>query len=190
MTSILWNQNLENSIFRIYNNLPTKPMNIIEVGCFEGFGTLKLNKLLCQNNLSKITCVDPFDDVYVKGNTEFSDIDPIFVGQYDKFITNTLEIKDSIIIKKGYSDDILSSLPSKEYDFIYIDGDHSENAVYKDGVNAIRLIKNGGIILFDDYYWVHKSQVTKNGIEKFIQEFNNEIEVLFRGPVQCAILVK
>jgi predicted O-methyltransferase YrrM len=190
MTSILWNINLENSIKKIYTKLPTEPMNVIEVGCFEGFGTLKLNKLLCKNNLSKITCVDPFDDVYVKGNTEFSDIDPIFVGQYDKFANNTLPIKDNIIIKKGYSHHVLPNLPFKNYDFIYIDGDHSEDAVYNDGVNALNLIKSGGIILFDDYYWTHKSQITKNGIEKFISEFTEKITVLFRGPVQCAIMVK
>ena len=56
--------------------------------------------------------------------------------------------------------------------------------------SVIELIKNGGIILFDDYNWTHKTQVTKNGIEKFITEFNDKIIVLFRGPVQCAVKVK
>jgi len=192
MTSVLWNINLENSIRNIFSKLPLNenPMNIIEIGCFEGFGTLKLNELLCQHDSSKIVCVDPFDDEYVKGNLEFSDIDPIFIGQYDKFINNTQSIKDKITVEKGYSDDILPRLTAKSFDFIYIDGDHSENAVYKDGVNAFRLSKSGGIILFDDYYWIHKSQITKNGIEKFISEYQDKIIVLFRGPVQCGIKVK
>jgi predicted O-methyltransferase YrrM len=190
MTSILWNTNLEKSVRRIFNTLPTHPMNVVEVGCFEGFGTIKLIDLLCSNKSSKVVCVDPFDDMYVKGIDEFSDIDPIFCGQYDKFINNIQHIKDKVIVERGYSEKILTKLDSKNYDFIYIDGDHSENAVYKDGVNALRLIKSGGIILFDDYYWVHKSQVTKNGIEKFINEFNDQIVVLFRGPVQCAVMVK
>ena len=114
----------------------------------------------------------------------------MFIGQYNKFITNTNYIKDKIILERGLSNDVLPKLKKKYYDFIYIDGDHSENQVYLDGLNSIELIKNGGIILFDDYNWTHKTQVTKNGIEKFITEFNDKIIVLFRGPVQCAVKVK
>jgi len=190
MTSILWNVNLQNSVNKIYDKLPTHPMNVIEIGCFEGYGTLKLSEMFCTNQLSTITCVDPFEDVYVKGNTEFSDIDPIFIGQYDKFVNNTQDIKDKMVVYRDYSDNALPKLQKQNYDFVYIDGDHSENGVYKDGVNSFYLLKSGGIILFDDYYWQHKTQITKNGIEKFISEFNDKINVIFRGPVQCAVMVK
>ena len=134
--------------------------------------------------------IDPFDDCYVKGNSEFEDIDPLFRGQYSKFLKNTHAIREHVIIYRDYSDHVLPTLNKKNYDFIYIDGDHSEKGVYLDAINAYPLIKKEGIILFDDYNWQHKSQVTKNGIEKFIKEYENHITVLFRGPVQCAIQVK
>jgi predicted O-methyltransferase YrrM len=188
MTSLLWNTNLENSFHRIYKEKPSAVMNIIEIGSFEGYGTLKLHELFCQHKDSRITVIDPFDDCYVKGNEEFANIDPIFVGQYPKFLKNTERIKDSLIIHKDYSGNVLSGL-TKIYDFIYIDGDHSEKGVYEDGVNAFKITKSDGIILFDDYNWEHKTQVTKNGIEKFISEYQDKITVLFRGPVQCAVKV-
>ena len=188
--SVTWNTNLENSFNRIFNHKTENETHVIEIGCFEGYGTLKLNELFCSNKNSTITCIDPLEDLYVKNNEEFSDINPMFIGQYNKFITNTNYIKDKIILERGLSNDVLPKLKKKYYDFIYIDGDHSENQVYLDGLNSIELIKNGGIILFDDYNWTHKTQVTKNGIEKFITEFNDKIIVLFRGPVQCAVKVK
>ena len=40
-----------------------------------------------------------------------------------------------------------------EYDFIYIDGDHTASQTAKDGLNALPLLKSGGIIAFDDYTW-------------------------------------
>ena len=45
MTSILWNQNLENSFYNIYSTIVNSEIHVIELGCFEGFGTLKLNEL-------------------------------------------------------------------------------------------------------------------------------------------------
>lgn len=39
------------------------------------------------------------------------------------------------------------------YDFIYIDGDHTAPGVLFDAVNAVPLLKVGGLIAFDDYEW-------------------------------------
>jgi predicted O-methyltransferase YrrM len=189
MTSIHWNTNLQNSFHRIFNNIITTPTNIIEIGCFEGYGTLKLHELLGTHPNSKITCIDPWDDVYVKGNSEFSDIDPIFVNQYNTFMKNTSKIYDKLIIKRGYSTEELPKLDLLNYDFAYVDGDHSENQVYLDGKLLLPLMKSGSIILFDDYNWSHKTQRTSVGIERFISEYKDYINVIFRGPVQCAIKV-
>ena len=190
MTSINWNINLENSVKRIYNLKITDPTNIIEIGCFEGYGTLKLEELIGSHQESKIYCVDPWEEGYVLTNPQFADINPIFVGQWNKFQNITNRIKDKIIIKRGYSNDMLPTIPEGTIDFAYIDGDHSANQVYIDGKLNLPLMKYGGIILFDDYYWTHNGEVTQIGIEKFISEFADKIEVLFKGPVQCAVKLK
>jgi predicted O-methyltransferase YrrM len=190
MTSVSWNINLEKSFNTIFNNRITIKQTIIEIGCFEGYGTLKLHSLLGTHSESKIICIDPWDDCYVKNKGEFSDIDPIFVGQYDKFISNTISIKDKLDIKRGYSTDILKELEPKSIDFAYVDGDHSANQVYIDGCLLFPLMKQGGIILFDDYYWTHNNEITQIGIDRFINEYRESIDVLFIGPVQCAIKIK
>jgi predicted O-methyltransferase YrrM len=39
------------------------------------------------------------------------------------------------------------------FDFAYIDGDHSARAVLEDSVLVWRLLKPGGVLLWDDYLW-------------------------------------
>jgi predicted O-methyltransferase YrrM len=41
----------------------------------------------------------------------------------------------------------------EQYDFIYIDGDHTAYGVLKDAVAAFECLKVGGILAFDDYQW-------------------------------------
>ena len=83
-----------------------------------------------------------------------------------------------IIIKKGLSKEILLELHS-EYDFIYIDGDHSEAAVWVDAILSFNILKINGIIIFDDYEWNTDDKSPKKAIDRFIQEYNSKIKILF-----------
>ena len=59
--------------------------------------------------------------------------------------------------RQGDSKIILTQLEKESYDFVYIDGDHSEDGAYKDMVNGWELLKPGGWMVMDDV--LHK----KNG---------------------------
>ena len=76
-----------------------------------------------------------------------------------------------------------------KFDFVYIDGDHSEEQVYKDAVNMFSKMKNNSIILFDDYLFNVNGVITQHGIDKFLQEYNGKYELLFKD-YQAAIKVK
>jgi predicted O-methyltransferase YrrM len=64
--------------------------------------------------------------------------------------------------------DMIEELKDK-YDLIFIDGDHSYEAIYRDTKNSIQL--NPKFIAFDDYFHVAHGLDTK----RVIQEFNLEI---------------
>ena len=40
----------------------------------------------------------------------------------------------------------------KKYDFIFLDGDHTAQAVYKEVSAALSILESGGVILLHDYY--------------------------------------
>ena len=96
---------------------------------------------------------------------------------YDVFIKNTEINRDKIIIKRGLSKDILPTL-TDSYDFIYIDGDHSEDAVWLDAKLSFPILKDESILIFDDYGFGKNKRSPKNAIDRFLKEYKDQIEVL------------
>jgi len=145
-------------------------MTCVEIGSFEGRGSIAICNMLCQNENSILYCIDPFDDEYVKGNESMNFWNSACNGQLDRFRTNTAGYS-KIIECKGTSDTILPTIKDESIDFAYIDGDHSPEQVYKDAVNILPKMKKNGIILFDDYLWEVNNIQTKHGIDKFLDEY-------------------
>ena len=61
---------------------------------------------------------------------------------------------------------------------MFIDGDHSYQAVFNDFYMYKDLVEVGGYIVFDDY-WLTVWPQTKIGINKFIAEFKGKITVIY-----------
>ena len=71
----------------------------------------------------------------------------------------------------------------KLYDFIYIDALHESRHVIEDTILAWGLLKNNGILIFDDYLLEqdnHKSS-TKFALDFFMDAFMGQYEVLHKG---------
>lgn len=76
------------------------------------------------------------------------------------------------------------ALGRRLYDFVYIDGDHTEAQVYKDAVNAWLCTKPGSIIAFDDYAWGEGAPMhlrPKRAIDRLLSEWGDAVEVLEMG---------
>ena len=170
------------SSFDILNQYRNKnDINFLEIGSFEGMATNYFIDTFLTGNNSFVTCVDPWIKYSESTVTKMNEWDD-FINEdtYDIFITNTNYNKNKIIIKKGLSRDILPNL-EKIYDFIYIDGDHSEKAVWLDAVHSFDILRNNGIIIFDDYLWNTGEKSPKNAIDKFLKIYKNFIEVVNIG---------
>lgn len=164
-----------------YVKLLDKRMVAIEIGCFEGQTTQAILDFMSKDSI--IICIDPFLDKYLPENTPFDKSWEYFSGQRERFIENMKDYLDKIILKEGFSSDILPTLDqwNNKVDFIFIDGDHRAESVYNDAKLSFPLIKSGGIIIFDDYGWgrnLSKEYHTHIGVDKFINEFNSQIKVL------------
>ena len=77
-----------------------------------------------------------------------------------------------------------------ELDWIYVDGDHSYDATFKDLNNSLKVVKKGGMILGDDYYW-HNSKDGKRGVTDAVDEFisKNNFKIYRHGQTQFQINV-
>lgn len=150
----------------------------LEIGSFEGLTTNYIcDELLDKSEEagSRVICVDPLiDGVYLEGHKD----NFIFEGQYDRFIRNTKDQPVELLRMK--SDEAWPLLSNYWFDLIYIDGDHREQSVYRDGINALKRLRVGGHMIFDDY---GQSEETKNGIDGFIEKGRElgKIEVMSVG---------
>lgn len=160
----------------------------LELGAYEG----KTSNYICDHLLTKeikvwdeeykekglaspgrLICVDPLTDEYIPGHKD----NEMFVGQYERFIKNTKGQPIELVRKR--SEDAWEYLSQYLFDFIYIDGDHSLEAVFKDGCEAFKVLRIGGIILFDDYDgW---EEQTTLGINKFLELHKNKVKVLIKN---------
>ena len=105
-----------------------------------------------------------------------------------EFIKNNLApyIGKNINFIKGRSYDILrKSFNEKSADYIYIDGSHLAIDVLSDAVLSWGLLKDDGILIFDDYGWgIHttdEKQKPKLAIDAFLSAYREHYQVLESG---------
>jgi hypothetical protein len=171
---------LKNNLINMYPIKPQEKMVCVEIGSFEGRGSILICDYLCSHPESRLICIDPFDDEYVKGKHEMDFWNHACKNQYDRFKFNT-QYYDKIIESRGISDNQIQLLKDSSINFAYIDGDHSPEQVYSDAVNIFKKMSTNGIVLFDDYLWKVNNIETKIGIDKFLQEYSAKIKILVKN---------
>ena len=68
-----------------------------------------------------------------------------------------------------------------EFDIIFIDASHLAKDVLSDAILSWKILKNGGVLIFDDYKW---NKLEKNidkpkiAIDSFLKIYSNEIKIL------------
>ena len=65
----------------------------------------------------------------------------------------------------------------EKYDFVYIDASHEPDDVMIDAVLSFELLKQNGLIIFDDYGWGDCAK----GIDGFLHAYQKKIEVLAKS---------
>ena len=87
---------------------------------------------------------------------------------------------------KGSSEKMLRGLSLEKYDYVYIDGCHLAKWVLSDAVLSWDLIKPGGLIIFDDYYFLeNRPEWYKPTRIKFLDEYLWKKKVKDNSPKQA-----
>ena len=153
-------------------------IQFLEIGSFLGFTSNFLVDNFLQGENSTLTCLDPWVEYSKSTENSIKGFDDIMnEDTYNIFKENTSRNVEKICIQRGLSKDILPTLTSR-FNFIFIDGDHSTSAVWKDAVLSLRLLVKGGYILFDDYNWNEGKSNPKKAIQHFEHCFNNKIQFI------------
>ena len=139
---------------------------VVEIGSFQGMSACWLLDNILTHPTAKITCIDLYFQEHFKGNI-------VKTGAADR-----------VIELQGYSQDLLVNLTSQYYDVAYIDGCHKPTSALQDAILSWRLVKVGGLMIFDDYEFTFPDspeQDTKIGIDVFLEMFASQLEVVHKG---------
>lgn len=161
-----------------------KNLNFLEIGSFAGDSAFFMLSYVLTEDTSKITCVDTWT-----GSKEYKYRESVQSVLDDNTVENEFDFKTKIFsnkVIKNKSDSFswLLSNRDKEYDFIYIDGDHLSKVVLSDALLSWDLLKVGGIMAFDDYNWSHPNGNQYNpkiAIDSFIKVYKPYIEIIHTG---------
>ncbi len=169
------------------------PTRILEVGSFEGASTCYLIDTLAMDRSIEIHCIDTWEGgvEHQEGgaaSTDMSEVEKRFADNVRASMGNSPHIV-SMHVHKGRSDIEMAKLIANGmqgyFDFVYIDGSHQAPDVLCDAVLGFRLLRENGIIGFDDYLWqealpygVDPIRSPKPAIDAFTNLYCRKITIL------------
>ena len=137
--------------------------NYLEVGSHEG---LSLLNVLTQYKNVQATSIDIWSDNIIEKTFD----------ENLKHFKNNRKIKDDSIVS-------LRKLKNgdKKFDYIFIDGSHEGDHILIDAIQAFKILKINGIMIFDDFMQHDGKLIYKSyeGIYYFLQLFKKKIKILY-----------
>ena len=173
----------------------TNPKSFFEIGVFHGVTARNVCDLMYKNHKFdfKYIGIDLFDqnvrDDEIAPNFKFNNPLKTFYFKYIKRQNpySALAVQDllkkyrqNVEIVTGDTNEELKNLNLKNIEYIFIDGGHDFETVKNDLYFCRKFLKNGGIILCDDYDLTQAPGV-KKAIDEFVTENNYNCTIVCNG---------
>jgi predicted O-methyltransferase YrrM len=159
---------------RIFNR--ADPVRILEIGSWEGRSTLFLLTYFTQGHLTAVDTWAGSDEYQYNATWDLRDLEVRFDGNLAPCVARLTK-------RKGSSLHVLPRLldEQQKFDVIYVDGSHVADDVLTDGITAWRLLKQGGVLIFDDFLWPCYPRARANpwwAINLFLKYHGGEYNIL------------
>jgi predicted O-methyltransferase YrrM len=127
---------------------------VVEIGSWLGKSAVVFGAALRSNTGARIYCIDPFDgsDRDERASQRYaSKMKNLEKGLYETFLENVARAGFARLVNPlpGMSGDVAEKWTG-EIDLLFIDGDHSYEAVLSDFVGWSKFVKPGGYVCFHD----------------------------------------
>lgn len=143
-----WNRNIPFFVNEIVPITKNNPIDVLEIGSYQGASTKWMLENLLKHPECTITCIDMWETSSQHEGVDFGQVENLFDKNVSEHISKIRKLKGTSWDKLIYLNQNKS-----QFDLIYVDGDHSAQGVLKDLVLAWPLLKLNGIIICDDYVW-------------------------------------
>ena len=170
-----------------------KKTMFLEIGVFKGNTSMWIADNVLKHPESKLIGVDPWEWSIMPRN-RYPDDD---IGK--KSFADLLVHIDNILKKyngrikyfRGYSQDVLLNpfFVPKMFDCMYIDGHHTIHSVMRDFVLSWPLLKDGGIMIFDDYL-MRRSTEVREAVDLILKGMDGRRRGMFARDAKYTLLYK
>lgn len=152
-----------------------RQVDMIQIGCWQGLDSLFSYQHLLMNPHSHMTVIDPWLPTTKKSAEEMEENMRMAMWNLQEGVMN-----GKISVIRGLSQDVLPTMQG-EVDLVIVDGDHRASAVRQDAENALRLLKPGGWMVFDDVRQKKfKQEEVPAGLALFFQKHDKEVKLVFK----------
>ena len=156
-------------------------LKFLQLGVFTGDASVWIAENILTGEGCWLIDVDTWEGSAEEAH-EFMDFNDV----YATYITKTQIYKNILHHFKSTTTWFLSSVRREpDYDFIYIDADHTTVGVILDAELAWPQLKSGGIMAFDDYTWGHHSGdprlAPQVGIDLFLHRHELDVQILTKN---------
>lgn len=154
----------------------TDPLRILEIGSWEGRSSLFFLTYFTQAQLTAVDTWAGSDEWHYNATSDLRDLET-------RFDHNVSYGAGRVTKRKGSSLAVLPKLidEQQQFDLIYVDGSHFADDAITDSLNAWRLLKQGGVMIFDDVMWPAYPRARANtawAIHKFLKYHAGEYKIL------------
>jgi predicted O-methyltransferase YrrM len=170
------------------------PKKILEIGSYEGAAACYLIEKLGKNNFLEVHCIDTWEESDGLAKEEALIVEKRF--DYNmQLAVNKSQNKTKYFKYKSESHLVLSKMIADgvgDFDLIYVDASNYAVDVLTDAVLSFKLLKAGGILIFDDYLWAGDENIVyypKIAIDSFTNVFSKHIK-LIPAPLNQIYAVK
>jgi predicted O-methyltransferase YrrM len=152
------------------------PVRILEIGSWEGRSTLFFLTYFGQAHLTAVDTWAGSEEWHYYATPDLQDLEM-------RFDRNVGVCGDRVTKRKGSSLHVLPQLldEQQEFDLVYVDGSHFADDALTDAINAWRLLKQGGLLIFDDVMWPCYARAKANtawAIHLFLKYYAGEYKIL------------
>lgn len=152
------------------------PIRILEIGSWEGRSTLFFLTYFTQGHMTAVDTWAGSDEWHYHATSDLRDLEA-------RFDHNVSSAPGRVTKRKGSSLSVLPQLidEKQEFDLIYVDGSHFADDAIVDSLNSWRLLKQGGVMIFDDVMWPAYPRPRANtawAIHQFLKYHAGEYKVL------------
>ena len=181
------------AIFDKYLKQPT--LQMLEIGCFEGRSTMWFADKMNESHKSTLHCVDNWKggEEVERSNLNF-DMSVVRNNFYKNITMH--DHATQIVAHEQSSEVFLCTQMPRFYcffNFIYLDGSHTQKDTLVDMVLCLRMLDHGGVLIVDDYM---NQMGTKNpllrpkdAVDFIVKSFGDEVE-FFTTPEKQAVIIR